>query len=148
MFTKAKEIEFMTHTPEETEAIGRALAEHLKSVKSTRAFIAMRGEMGVGKTAFVRGFASGFGIRSVKSPTYTMVNEYRGEAHIFHFDMYRIESYDDLISIGYDDYIEAEGYCIAEWCENIEEEIPEDAVGVLIEKLPEDEGARKITVTL
>ncbi len=147
MFTKLTKNEFLTGSPEETEAIGLSLAEHLKSTKISRAFIAMRGEMGVGKTAFVRGFASGFGVRSVKSPTYTMVNEYRGEARIFHFDMYRIESYDDLISIGYDDYVEAEGYCIAEWCENIEDEIPEDAIGVLIEKLGDDERARKITIT-
>ncbi len=148
MFTNLTKNEFLTRNTEETEAIGRALAEYLRSDGRRRAFIAMRGEMGVGKTAFVRGFASTFGISSVKSPTYTMVNEYRADVRIFHFDMYRIESTDDLISIGYDDYIMTDGFSIAEWCENIEEDIPTDAINVLIEKTYGGESERKITVTL
>ena len=146
MFTKMAKNEYLTHSASETEAIGASLAEAIKKSGKTRAFIAMTGEMGVGKTAFVRGFSSVYGIRNVKSPTYTMVNEYRGEARIFHFDMYRIESDDDLISIGYDDYVMSDGFCIAEWCENIENEIPEDAVRVNIERLPEDENGRRITI--
>jgi tRNA threonylcarbamoyladenosine biosynthesis protein TsaE len=107
-----------------------------------RAFIAFRGEMGVGKTAFTRGFASHFGITGVKSPTYTIVNEYAGRVRIFHFDMYRIEDSSDLASIGYDDYVRARGYCIAEWSENIEGDIPSDAIFVTISRTDDAEGRR------
>ena len=105
----------------------------------------MRGEMGVGKTAFVRGFASHFGISSVKSPTYTIVNEYRGRASVYHFDMYRISSEDDLFSTGYEDYIAKDGYTVAEWSENVEEFLPEDAFFVTIERSDEGNG-RQITI--
>ncbi len=148
MFTKSAKNEFLTESAEATERVGAQLGEYLKQENMKRAFIAMHGEMGVGKTAFVRGFASVFGVRAVKSPTYTMVNEYKGTARIFHFDMYRIESYDDLISIGYDDYVNSDGYCIAEWCENIEDEIPEGAINVVIQKLDADENSRKIEITI
>ena len=106
------------YSTEQTESFGRKLAAALEESGIKRAFIAMRGEMGVGKTAFTRGFASHFGINGIKSPTYTIVNEHVGRVKIFHFDMYRITDGDDLYSIGYDDYIEADGYCIAEWSEN------------------------------
>jgi tRNA threonylcarbamoyladenosine biosynthesis protein TsaE len=106
----------------------------------------MRGEMGVGKTAFTRGFASHFGINGIKSPTYTIVNEHVGKVKIFHFDMYRISDGDDLYSIGYDDYIEADGYCIAEWSENIEKEIPEDAIFVTISRVDGDIEGRRIEI--
>lgn len=130
---------FITHSAEETEAVGRHLASLLEESGRRRAFIAMRGEMGVGKTAFTRGFASHFGIGGVKSPTYTIVNEYAGRARIFHFDMYRIEGYEDLASIGYDDYVAADGFCIAEWSENVEDELPLDAIFVTITRLSGDE---------
>ena len=97
---------YYTKSAAETEELGRRLAEALDTRKVARAAIAMRGELGVGKTAFTRGFASYFGILGVKSPTYTVVNEYRGRVRIFHFDMYRISDADDLYSIGYDEYIE------------------------------------------
>lgn len=131
---------------EETEKIGERLARTLFEKKINRAFIAMRGEMGVGKTAFSRGFCRFFGIKGVKSPTYTVVNEYRGMVRIFHYDMYRITSEDDLISTGYDDYCEAEGFVIAEWSENIEEFIPYDAIFVTIERDVEDESYRNIKI--
>ena len=136
----------ITKSPEETERVGRMLAESLDSRGIRRAFIAMRGEMGVGKTAFTRGFASHFGIAGVKSPTYTIVNEYRGRVRIFHFDMYRIEDGDDLYSIGYDDYVETDGYCIAEWSENIESEIPEGAIYVTISRTETSPEERRIDI--
>ena len=136
----------ITRSAEETERVGSMLAERLEAGGVRRAFIAMRGEMGVGKTAFTRGFASHFGILGVKSPTYTIVNEYRGRVRIFHFDMYRIKDEDDLYSIGYDDYVEADGYAIVEWSENIEYAIPDGAIFVTIERVAEDENYRKITV--
>ena len=131
---------------EETEKIGERLARTLFEKKINRAFIAMRGEMGVGKTAYSRGFCRFFGIKGVKSPTYTVVNEYRGMVRIFHYDMYRITSEDDLISTGYDDYCEADGFVIAEWSENIEELIPYDAIFVTIERDVEDESYRNIKI--
>lgn len=137
-----------TNSPEETEAVGALLAEQLESRGVKRAFIAMRGEMGVGKTAFTRGFASHFGISGVKSPTYTIVNEYRGKVRIFHFDMYRICDGDDLYSIGYDDYVESDGYCIAEWSENIESDIPRDAIFVTISRTDGSPEERRIDIEL
>ena len=136
----------ITKSPEETEVVGRRLAESLESRGIGRAFIAMRGEMGVGKTAFTRGFASHFGISGVKSPTYTIVNEYSGRVRIFHFDMYRISDGDDLYSIGYDDYVETDGYCIAEWSENIENEIPDGAIFVTISRTETSPEERRIEI--
>ncbi len=133
-------INYLSNSAAETEEIGRRLAEALENRSIRTAFIAMRGEMGVGKTAFTRGFASHFGIEAVKSPTYTIVNEYRGRARIFHFDMYRITSEDDLYSTGYEDYIRAVGYTIAEWSENVEEFLPEDAIFVSISRTDEGDG--------
>lgn len=139
-------MQIITKSPAETEAVGASLAMKLEEGGRRRAFIAMRGEMGVGKTAFTRGFASHFGINGVKSPTYTIVNEYRGRVRIFHFDMYRICDGDDLYSIGYDDYVETDGYCIAEWSENIENEIPEDAIFVTISRVEGDADGRRIEI--
>ena len=135
-----------TKSAEETENVGKRLAERLEAAGIKRAFIAMHGEMGVGKTAFTRGFASHFGIVGVKSPTYTIVNEHRGRVNIYHFDMYRISDGDDLYSIGYDDYVDADGYCIAEWSENIETEIPDGAIFVTISRVPECDGERRIDI--
>ena len=135
-----------TNSAAETEAVGALLAESLDKSGTKRAFIAMRGEMGVGKTAFTRGFASYFGISGVKSPTYTIVNEHRGKVNIFHFDMYRITDGDDLYSTGYDEYVETDGYCVAEWSENIDEFIPEDAIYVTISRLDGDADGRKIEI--
>ena len=137
---------YTTKSPEETEEIGRTLAKKLDENGITRAFIALRGEMGVGKTAFVRGFASIFGIKNVKSPTYTVVNEYRGTRNVYHFDMYRIESEDDLYSIGFDDYLASEGYCISEWSENITDFVPTDAIYVTISRVKENTDSRKIEI--
>lgn len=137
---------FITNNTEETREIGKKLAEMLEG--GDRKFVALRGEMGVGKTAFTTGFASHFSVSGVKSPTYTVMNEYRGRATIYHFDMYRITDGDDLYSIGYDDYIESDAYSLVEWSENIEDFIPEGAVFVTIERCPEDENKRRITFDL
>lgn len=131
---------------DDTRKIGYELAKELDTGSLSSRFIALRGELGVGKTAFTSGFASYFGITGVKSPTYTVVNEYIGEKRIFHFDMYRISDGDDLYSIGYDDYIESDGYSLCEWSENIEDYIPEDAIFVTIERVSDDVSARKITI--
>ena len=139
---------FTSKSTEETRAIGAEIAKKLDTGNVKRAFIAMRGEMGVGKTAFTSGFASYFGISGVKSPTYAVMNQYGRSVgtKIYHFDMYRIKDEDDLYSIGYDDYVEADGYTIVEWSENIEYAIPDGAIFVTIERVAENEAYRKITV--
>ncbi|MBE6644862.1 MAG: tRNA (adenosine(37)-N6)-threonylcarbamoyltransferase complex ATPase subunit type 1 TsaE [Ruminococcaceae bacterium] len=137
---------YVTNSTEETESIGRILAEKIDTSTTQCSFVALRGEMGVGKTAFVRGFASFFGIGNVKSPTYTVVNEYRGRRTVYHFDMYRIESEDDLYSIGYDEYVSGDGICIVEWSENISDSIPSDAVCVTISRIQDNENQRRIEI--
>ena len=133
-----------TSNTEDTEKLGRSLSSFLYEKGKKRVFIALRGEMGVGKTAFTRGFCSALEVSGVKSPTYTVVNEYkRGNLPVVHFDMYRIEDEDDLFSIGFYDYLTRDGYALCEWSENIEDEIPDNAIFVTIEKTDKDEGERK-----
>ena len=134
-------MEFITNSPEETERVGAFLAEKLQP----GTVIAYRGDLGAGKTAFTRGLARGLGITDpVTSPTYTIVNEYLdGRIPLFHFDMYRLHSADDLFDIGWEDYLERGGVCAVEWSENVADAL-EDPVVVTIEKL--DETTRKITV--
>lgn len=125
--------EFHTHSPEQTEKIASDFASTIKDEKN--AFIAMYGDLGAGKTAFVRGLASVItpGAR-VKSPTYTIVNEYKGEGvSLFHFDLYRISDDDELYSTGFYDYL-SKGICVAEWSENTPWAIPKDAYKVKISK--------------
>ncbi len=138
---------YKTNNVEQTEAFGWELAKKLDNKQIHNAFIALQGEMGVGKTAFTRGFASYFNIRGVKSPTYTIVNEYSAQRTIYHFDMYRIEGEDDLYSIGFYDYIESNAYCIAEWSENISAFLPEDIITVRIDRTFDSENERIINVT-
>ncbi len=137
---------YTANSTEKTEAIGRALAKAIDESGCAHAFIALFGEMGVGKTAFTRGFASHFDISCVKSPTYTVVNEYRGRKNIYHFDMYRIESEDDLYSIGFDDYIERDGFSIVEWSENVVDFLPQNIITVKISRDETDLDKRIIEI--
>lgn len=125
-----------TGSSAETEAVGASLAIEMAADATLPSFIALYGDLGVGKTAFVRGFASVFceGV-AVRSPTFALVNEYRGkEKTLFHFDMYRITGEDDLYSIGYDDYLMRDGICLVEWSENIPFALPDEYLKVTIEK--------------
>ena len=132
---------FTTNSPTETEAVGAALGKILPP----GTVLAYRGDLGAGKTAFTRGLAKGLGCAdTVTSPTYTIVNEYlSGRLPLFHFDMYRLRSSDDLWDIGWEDYLDRGGICAVEWSENVDDAM-ENAVYVTIEKLGED--ARRITV--
>ena len=134
-------MEFITHSPEETENLGERLAKLLNAGD----ILAYRGDLGAGKTAFTRGLARGLDSREqVTSPTYTIVNEYLGgRLPLFHFDMYRLRCADDLFDIGWDDYLERGGICAVEWSENVWEAM-EDPITVTIEKLGEN--SRKITI--
>ena len=135
-------MEFITNSPQETEALGQKLGQALPA----GTVIAYRGDLGAGKTAFTRGLARGLGVSDpVTSPTYTIVNEYLGgRMPLFHFDMYRLHSSDDLWDIGWEDYLERGGVCAVEWSENVAGAM-EDAVRVRIEKCGEE--TRKITIT-
>ena len=132
---------YLTNSPAETEAIGAALGKIL----NPGTVIAYRGDLGAGKTAFTRGLAKGLGCAEmVTSPTYTIVNEYLGgRIPLFHFDMYRLRSSDDLFDIGWDDYLDRGGVCAVEWSENVDDAM-EDAIYITIEKLGED--SRRITL--
>ena len=134
-------MEFITNSPAETERIGAFLAEKLQP----GTVIAYRGDLGAGKTAFTRGIAKGLGCRDcVTSPTYTIVNEYlSGRMPLFHFDMYRLASADDLWDIGWEDYLDRGGVCAVEWSENVEEAL-ERFVLVNIEKIGDE--SRRITI--
>ena len=135
-------MEFLTNSPVETEKVGEALGK----VLTPGAVIAYRGDLGAGKTAFTRGLARGLdAAEQVTSPTYTIVNEYlSGRIPLFHFDMYRLRSADELFDIGWEDYLDRGGVCAVEWSENVEDALEEPIV-VNIEKLGED--SRRITVT-
>ena len=136
----------LSASAEETEAIGRALANELLANGKTSAFIALFGDLGVGKTAFTRGFTDAVcPTARVKSPTYTIVNEYRGGAvPVFHFDMYRIDGDDDLYSTGFYDYVD-QGFLLTEWSENIPFALPKERINVTIEKTDGGDG-RRITI--
>lgn len=133
-----------TASPEDTEALGRELGAYLLAAERADAFLAFYGDLGAGKTAFIRGLASVITPGAhVCSPTYTIVNEYRGGGRLLcHFDMYRIESDDDLYSVGFYDY----DNCLiaAEWCEKIPFALPPSYLEIRIEK--EGENARRIAV--
>ncbi|MBE6928444.1 MAG: tRNA (adenosine(37)-N6)-threonylcarbamoyltransferase complex ATPase subunit type 1 TsaE [Ruminococcaceae bacterium] len=129
-------MQFVTNTPEQTEDVGQLLAQTLRGGE----IIAFLGDLGAGKTAFTRGLARGLGIEMrVTSPTYTIVNEYLGgRLELFHFDMYRLASEDELFDIGWDDYLARGGVCAVEWSENVSS-LMTDAITVRIEKLSDEE---------
>ncbi len=132
---------YITNSPAETEKIGENLAKQLQP----GAVIAYTGDLGAGKTAFTRGLARGLGCTDlVTSPTYTIVNEYlSGRMPLFHFDMYRLRSAEDLWDIGWEDYLDRGGVCAVEWSENVSEAL-EDPIFVHIEKTGEE--SRRITI--
>ena len=134
-------MEFITNSPVETEKVGEALGKVLRP----GSILAYEGDLGAGKTAFTRGLARGLGAKEqVTSPTYTIVNEYlSGRMPLFHFDMYRLRSSDDLFDIGWDDYLDRGGVCAVEWSENVDDAM-EDAITVCIHKLGEE--SRRITI--
>ena len=134
-------MEFITNSPIETEKVGEALGK----VLIPGSILAYEGDLGAGKTAFTRGLARGLGAKEqVTSPTYTIVNEYlSGRLPLFHFDMYRLKSAEDLWDIGWEDYLDRNGVCAVEWSENVTEAM-EGAIFVRIEKTGEN--TRQITI--
>ena len=137
-------MQITTHSADETQALGQALARRL----APGDVIAYFGDLGAGKTAFTRGLAQGLGVTDlVTSPTYTIVNEYlSGRIPLFHFDMYRLSSSDELFDIGWEDYLSRGGVCAVEWSENVEDAL-QDAIRVTIEKDADSPDTRHITIT-
>ena len=143
----------ITNCTLDTELLGTSLAELISNDESFPRFVAMYGDLGVGKTAFVRGFCQNLCPKAVvKSPTFALVNEYKCASNssirkIYHFDMYRIADEDDLYSIGFYDYLRNDAICIAEWCEMIPYALPEEYVKVEISKI-DDTDKRNVRIEL
>ena len=133
-------MEYITNSEKETLALAYNLASKIEGNR----VICLNGELGAGKTVFVRGFCSFFGITEISSPTFTLVNEYDGDKPVFHFDVYRLADEDEFYAIGGEEYFE-KGACIIEWSDVIKDAIPKDAIDVRIEKL--DDNVRKIIIT-
>ena len=135
-------MEFLSHSEAETEALG----QRLTAVLFPGAVVAYEGGLGMGKTAFTRGLARGLGYNGrVTSPTFTIVNEYEGgRLPLFHFDMYRLSSADELFDIGWEDYLTRGGVCVVEWSENVVDAL-EDPIIVRIEHTGGN--GRRITIT-
>ena len=132
---------YRTDSAEQTEALGQKLGATL----APGSVVAFRGGLGMGKTAFTRGLARGLGCMGrVTSPTFTIVNEYRGKIPLFHFDMYRLSSSDALFDIGWEDYLDRGGVCAVEWSENVPEAFDGSEIRVSIEKC--SDSTRKITI--
>ena len=132
---------FISNSEQETEEIGAHFARDLPD----GSVVAMYGNLGAGKTAFVRGMARGMGIEAhVSSPTFTIVNEYPGPRELIHFDMYRLSSPDELFDIGWEDYLSRGAVCAVEWSENVRDAFYGDEINVTIEKTGDTE--RRITI--
>ena len=135
---------FISSCEQDTENLGSVFANELKP----GTVIAMYGGLGMGKTAFTRGLARGLGLDArVNSPTFTIVNEYLGKVPLFHFDMYRLGSAEELFEIGWEDYLERGGICAVEWSENVEEAFPEDTVRVEFFRISDTERRIEVTMT-
>ena len=136
-------VRYVTNSEEETQRLGEQLAQRL----TPGAVIAFTGDLGAGKTAFTRGLTRGLGISDrVTSPTFTIVNEYEGgRLPLFHFDMYRLGSSDELYDIGWEDYLARGGVCAVEWSENIDDALEEGTIRVEIRRGAQ-EGQRVIEI--
>ncbi len=135
--------EFVTHSPQETEALAARLAGKLAGGE----VLAFTGGMGMGKTAFTRGLVRGLGAGEVvSSPTFTLVNEYVGRLTVEHFDMYRVETWDDLYSTGFFDYLDGDSVLVIEWSENIAGALPDTAIGIDLKPGPGEQD-RIITIS-
>ena len=130
-----------TNSPLETEAFAETLAKTL----SPGSILALTGDLGAGKTAFVRGMVCGLNSKNrVTSPTFTIVNEYEGDIELFHFDMYRLGSSDELFDIGWEDYLSRGGICAVEWSENVTDAFDGSETSITIDKLSDTQ--RKICI--
>lgn len=137
-------MEFITSSPWDTETLGECLGK----LSKRGMVLCLIGDLGVGKTEFVKGFAKGLEVADyITSPTFTIVNQYEGKLPLYHFDVYRINDVDEMYEIGYEEYIYGQGVCVIEWANLIEDILPEERVTVKIEKdLEEGLDCRKIKI--
>lgn len=135
---------YETFCESETKEIGRLLGQKAKAGE----IYCLKGDLGVGKTIFTKGFAQAMGIKDhITSPTFTIVNEYKGNLPLYHFDVYRIGSLEEMEDTGYEDYFFGQGVCLVEWAEQIKELLPENVIWISIEKdYQKSDFYRKITV--
>lgn len=137
-------MEILTKSAEETIELGKSIGTKLKP----GAIVAFYGELGSGKTTMIKGICLGLGVEEqtiVKSPSFIMVNEYQGKWPIYHIDLYRIKNLQEILSIGFDEYLNAKGICLIEWAEKIENELPINIIKVELEVLSAFE--RKVKVS-
>ncbi|MEG0640990.1 MAG: tRNA (adenosine(37)-N6)-threonylcarbamoyltransferase complex ATPase subunit type 1 TsaE [Clostridium sp.] len=129
------------NSEEETIILGERIGKHLKPGD----IITLNGDLGAGKTHFTKGIAKGLSVDDyVTSPTFTIVNEYRGDIPVYHFDVYRIEDVCEMYEIGFDEYLFGEGVCIIEWSDMVAELLPEDTIDIIIRKI--DDNTRDIEI--
>lgn len=134
-------MKFCTGSVEETAALGKKLGQILRSGDT----VCLTGDLGTGKTAFTAGIAKALGIDGyITSPTFTIVNEYEGKLPLYHFDVYRIGSADEMFEIGYDEYISGKGITVIEWAERIEEMLPPERIEVMIDKDDMDKTDKRV----
>lgn len=134
---------FLSHSEAETQRAGELLGRRL----CAGSIVALFGDVGAGKTVFVRGLTRGLGIHArVTSPTFSIVNEYDGPVPLFHFDMYRLSGPDELFDIGWEDYLARAGVCAVEWSENVASALGDDCIRVTIDKCGEDDSLRRISI--
>ena len=126
-------MKYISHSEQETERFGEELASRIAPAHDASAVVALFGDLGAGKTALIRGLARGLGYTGrVTSPTFAIVNEYLGPVPLFHFDMYRLGSSDELFDIGWEDYLARGGVCAVEWSERVEDALPPDSIRITI----------------
>jgi tRNA threonylcarbamoyladenosine biosynthesis protein TsaE len=144
MIAKGTTVEVISRSPAETEKAGRGLAAMLRE----RDLVVLSGPLGAGKTCFIRGMAVGLGVNDdeVKSPSFTLVNEYHGDKWLYHFDLYRLKDPSELYQIGWDEYLLMEGIVVVEWGEKAEGYLPNKRIDIQIEIV--DDQTRKILITL
>jgi tRNA threonylcarbamoyladenosine biosynthesis protein TsaE len=137
-------MEYFTKSSEETIALGEKIGEVLKSGD----VLGFYGDLGSGKTTMIKGVCIGLGVKEqdiVKSPSFIMINEYQGRFPIYHIDLYRTKNIEEILSIGFDDYLYINGVCLIEWAGKAEKELPENIIKVELEALNQDE--RKIIIS-
>jgi tRNA threonylcarbamoyladenosine biosynthesis protein TsaE len=138
-----KELVLKALGEEETAEIGKKLGETL----FPGAFIALYGDLGVGKTTLTKSIAAALGIHGILSPTFTIVREYKGRIPLFHFDAYRLGDADELYAIGYDEYVNRGGAIIMEWCENVPDALPNDRLEIRVEGSGDEMRTMRVTAT-
>lgn len=142
--TKSAAQEVISHSPEETERFGAEFAAKLEA----GTVVAFFGDLGSGKTTFIRGVCRGLNVTDrVSSPSFTLINEYTGKLPVYHFDFYRITDTDELWELGWEEYFYGAGVCLIEWAEHVSDFLPENRIEIHLQHVPENQSAREISIS-